>query len=132
MLTPRPDLFGAVVCQVPLLDMQPLHQLLAGASWMAEYGNPDDPDEWAFIRTFSPYHNVEAGRELPADAVHHLDARRPRPPRPRAQDGREDEGAGPRRALLREHRGRPRRRGEQRQLAFMGALAYTFLWQKLR
>ena len=46
----RPELFGAVVCQVPLLDMQRYHKLLAGASWMAEYGNPDDPKEWAFIQ----------------------------------------------------------------------------------
>ena len=43
MLTMRPDLFGAVVCQVPLLDMARYHLLLAGASWMAEYGDPDDP-----------------------------------------------------------------------------------------
>jgi prolyl oligopeptidase len=54
----RPDLFGAVVCQVPLLDMRRYHRLLAGASWMAEYGNPDDPAEWAYIRAYSPYHNV--------------------------------------------------------------------------
>ena len=58
MLTQRPDLFGAVVCQVPLLDMQRYHKLLAGASWMAEYGDPDDPEEWAFIQSFSPYHNA--------------------------------------------------------------------------
>lgn len=51
-------LFGAVVCQVPLLDMQRYHKLLAGASWMAEYGDPDIPEEWAFIRTFSPYHRL--------------------------------------------------------------------------
>ncbi|MEL6890564.1 MAG: prolyl oligopeptidase family serine peptidase, partial [Actinomycetota bacterium] len=54
-----PELFGAVVCQVPLLDMQRYHLLLAGASWMAEYGDPDDPDDWAFLRTYSPYHLVE-------------------------------------------------------------------------
>ena len=59
MLTLRPDLFGAIVCQVPLLDMRRYHKLLAGASWMAEYGDPDDPKEWEFIRTFSPYHNVK-------------------------------------------------------------------------
>jgi prolyl oligopeptidase len=60
-----PQLFGAVVCQVPLLDMRRYHKLLAGASWMAEYGNPDDPREWAFIRTFSPYQNVRAGVSYP-------------------------------------------------------------------
>src|SRR5690606_20282739 len=46
MLTQRPDLFGAVVCQVPLLDMKRYNKLLAGASWMGEYGNPDVPEEW--------------------------------------------------------------------------------------
>lgn len=65
MLTLRPDLFGAIVCQVPLLDMQRYHQLLAGASWMGEYGNPDDPEEWKFIQTFSPYHNVKADVQYP-------------------------------------------------------------------
>ena len=58
MLTLRPELFGAVVCQVPLLDMRRFNKLLAGASWMGEYGDPDKPEEWAFIRGFSPYHNV--------------------------------------------------------------------------
>ncbi|CAE8718112.1 unnamed protein product [Polarella glacialis] len=52
-------LFGAVVCQVPLLDMKRYHKLLAGASWMAEYGDPDQPEEWDFIRGFSPYHRVQ-------------------------------------------------------------------------
>ena len=60
-----PQLFGAVVCQVPLLDMRRYHKLLAGASWMAEYGNPDDPTEWAFIKTFSPYFNVSAEGRYP-------------------------------------------------------------------
>jgi prolyl oligopeptidase len=54
----RPDLFGAVVCQVPLIDMRRYHRMLAGASWMAEYGDPDDETDWAFLRTYSPYHNV--------------------------------------------------------------------------
>jgi prolyl oligopeptidase len=65
MLTTRPELFGAVACQVPLLDMRRYHQLLAGASWMAEYGNPDDPADWEFIRTFSPYHLLAPGRDYP-------------------------------------------------------------------
>jgi prolyl oligopeptidase len=65
MLTTRPDLFGAVVCQVPLLDMRRFNKLLAGASWMGEYGNPDTPEEWAFIRGFSPYHNVARDRDYP-------------------------------------------------------------------
>jgi prolyl oligopeptidase len=61
----RPELFGAVVCQVPLLDMRRFNKLLAGASWMGEYGNPDLPEEWAFIKTFSPYHTVAADRDYP-------------------------------------------------------------------
>jgi len=61
----RPDLFGAVVCQVPLLDMRRFNKLLAGASWMGEYGDPDKPEEWAFIRGFSPYHNVEKAQAHP-------------------------------------------------------------------
>ena len=60
-----PQLFGAVVCQVPLLDMKRYSHLLAGASWMAEYGDPDKPADWAFIQGFSPYHNVRAGVEYP-------------------------------------------------------------------
>ena len=54
----RPDLFNAVVCQVPLLDMMRYHKLLAGASWMGEYGNPDDPKMRDVIRKYSPYQNV--------------------------------------------------------------------------
>jgi prolyl oligopeptidase len=61
----RPDLLNAVVCQVPLLDMRRYHRLLAGASWMAEYGNPDDPEEWAFISAYSPYQNLRPGAVLP-------------------------------------------------------------------
>ncbi len=61
----RPELFNAVVCQVPLLDMRRYHRLLAGASWMAEYGDPDQPDEWAFISKYSPYQNVKAGVKYP-------------------------------------------------------------------
>jgi len=65
MYVRRPDLFGAVVCQVPLLDMRRFNRLLAGASWMGEYGDPDKPDDWAFIRGFSPYHNVDRARVYP-------------------------------------------------------------------
>ena len=64
----RPELLGAVVCQVPLLDMRRYHKLLAGASWMAEYGDPDDPEEWAWIARYSPYQHVlklPAGTRLP-------------------------------------------------------------------
>lgn len=65
MLTRYPELFGAIVCQVPLLDMRRYHLLLAGASWMAEYGDPDDPDDWAFLGEYSPYQNVHSGQRYP-------------------------------------------------------------------
>ena len=63
--TMRPDLYEAVVCQVPLLDMKRFNQLLAGASWMGEYGNPDNEDEWNYIKTYSPYHNVHKDVDYP-------------------------------------------------------------------
>jgi len=65
MYTQRPDLFNAVLCQVPLLDMLRFHKLLAGASWMGEYGNPDDPDEGAYLQSMSPYHNVDVAQTYP-------------------------------------------------------------------
>ena len=61
----RPELFGAVASSVPLLDMRRYHRLLAGASWMAEYGDPDQPEDWAVIERYSPYHQVRAGTKLP-------------------------------------------------------------------
>ena len=64
-MTQRPDLYGAVVVQVPLLDMKRYHTLLAGASWMAEYGDPDNPEEWAYISRYSPYQNVHEDVEYP-------------------------------------------------------------------
>lgn len=57
MYTRYPGLFGAIVCQVPLLDMKRYSHLLAGASWIAEFGDPDT-DDWDFIKDFSAYHNV--------------------------------------------------------------------------
>lgn len=65
MLTHYPELFGAIVCTVPLLDMKRYVHLNAGASWIAEYGDPENPEEWAFIQTFSPYHNLRAGVDYP-------------------------------------------------------------------
>ena len=65
MLTQYPELFGALVCSVPLLDMRRFHLLLAGASWVAEYGDPDNPDDWAFIAEYSPYQNISADRRYP-------------------------------------------------------------------
>jgi len=65
MLTRYPDHFGALVCQVPLLDMRRYTKLLAGASWVAEYGDPDDAADWAFLSGLSAYHAVEPGKSYP-------------------------------------------------------------------
>ena len=61
----RPDLFNAVICAVPLLDMYRYDKLLAGASWVDEYGDPDIPEEWSFISKYSPYQNVFADKDYP-------------------------------------------------------------------
>lgn len=66
MVALYPDLFSAAVCQVPLLDMKRYHKLLAGASWMAEYGDPDSPGEWDFIQAYSPYQNISQSTKYPA------------------------------------------------------------------
>ena len=131
MLTMRPDLFGGIVCQVPLLDMRRFNTLLAGASWMGEYGDPDVPEEWAFIRGFSPYHNVAADREYPPILI-----------TTSTRDDRVHPGhARKMTARLREH-GKPvlyyeniegghGGAADNRQKAFMDALAWTFLGREL-
>jgi prolyl oligopeptidase len=132
MLTRTPELFGAVVCQVPLLDMRRYHTLLAGASWMGEYGNPDLPAEWAFIKTFSPYHRLEEGVNYPRtlfmtstrdDRVHPGHARK-MTAKMKAMNSdvlyyENIEGG---------HGGA----ADNKQLAFMQAMAYTFLWKRLK
>lgn len=65
LFTQRPELFNAVVCQVPLLDMYRFDKLLAGASWVEEYGDPDNPEDWAWLQNYSPYHQVKADVEYP-------------------------------------------------------------------
>lgn len=65
MLNQRPDLWNAVIVQVPLLDMLRYHLLLAGASWVDEYGSPEVPEERAFLEKISPYHNFDPGKEYP-------------------------------------------------------------------
>lgn len=131
MLSRAPELFGAVVIQSPLLDMRRYHTLLAGASWMAEYGDPDDPEQWEFIRGVSPLHLWDAQRAHPPvlittstrdDRVHPAHART------MAWRMREDladvvyyeniEGG---------HAGA----ADNAQRAFMAALVWEFLWQSL-
>lgn len=85
MMTQRPKLWNAVVVQVPLLDMLRYHTLLAGASWVDEYGDPDIPEERAFLETISPYHNFDPKADYPTplfvtstkdDRVHPAHARK--------------------------------------------------------
>jgi prolyl oligopeptidase len=131
MLTLYPEKFGAIVCQVPLLDMKRYHKLLAGASWMAEYGNPDDPQEWKFIKTYSPYHNVKADGKYPRtlfttstrdDRVH--------PGHARKMVARMIEMGHD--VLLYENiEGGHGGAADNKQAAFMAALAYQFLWKQL-
>jgi prolyl oligopeptidase len=65
MLTRYPERFGALFCTIPLIDMRRYTKLLAGASWIAEYGDPDKPEEWAWLKTYSAYHAAEPGRKYP-------------------------------------------------------------------
>jgi prolyl oligopeptidase len=62
MLTRYPECFGALFCTIPLIDMRRYSKLLAGASWIAEYGDPDKPEDWAFLQTYSAYHQAVPGR----------------------------------------------------------------------
>jgi len=132
MLTRRPDLFGAIVCQVPLLDMQRFNKLLAGASWMAEYGNPDLPEEWKFIQTFSPYHNLRADVTYPRtlfttstrdDRVHPGHARKM---------VAEMQRLGKDVLYYENIEGGHGGAADNKQSAFMSSLAFTFLWQQLQ
>jgi prolyl oligopeptidase len=65
MLVRYPERFGALFCTIPLVDMRRYTRLLAGASWIAEYGDPDKPEDWAFLQTYSAYHLAEPGRRYP-------------------------------------------------------------------
>jgi prolyl oligopeptidase len=65
MMTRYPERFGALLCTIPLIDMRRYSKLLAGASWIAEYGDPDKPEEWAWLKTYSAYHQAEPGRAYP-------------------------------------------------------------------
>ncbi len=128
----RPELFRAVVCHVPLLDMRRYHRLLAGASWMSEYGDPDQPQQWAWIAKYSPYQNVPpAGTRLPAvlfttstrdDRVHPGHARKMAA---RMRESGHD-------ALLYENiEGGHGGAADNAQRADMLALEFAFLWQQL-
>ncbi|MGW7431635.1 prolyl oligopeptidase family serine peptidase [Streptomyces sp. NPDC054861] len=132
MLVGYPELFGAIVAHVPLLDMLRFHRLLAGASWTAEYGDPDDPADRPHLAGISPYHRLRADRPYPPvllttstrdDRVHPAHARKTAA-RLRALGYR---------VLLHEtlsggHAGAT----DHEQTAFNDALEHTFLWRTLR
>jgi prolyl oligopeptidase len=131
MLTERPDLFGAIHCGSPLLDMRRYNQLLAGASWMDEYGDPDKPEDWAYIQKYSPYQNTSAGKHYPPilittstrdDRVH--------PGHARKMAARLEE-EGHQVTYYENTEGGHGAAANNRQAAFMDALAYTFLWTEL-
>ncbi len=131
MLTQYPELFGAIVVQVPLLDMKRYSHLLAGASWMAEYGNPDKPEEWAFIQKFSPYHLFDPAKTYPPtlfttstrdDRVHPGHARKMMA---------KMEAAGKDALYYENIEGGHGGAANNAQRAHMTALAYTFLWNEL-
>jgi prolyl oligopeptidase len=132
MLTKYPRLFGALVCQVPLLDMRRFHLLLAGASWVAEYGNPDDPADWEFIAEYSPYHNISADTDYPPvlittstrdDRVHPGHARKMTAAL---------EAADHRVWYYENIEGGHAGAADNAQTAFKSALSFAFLWRKLR
>lgn len=131
MLTAYPQLFGALVCQVPLLDMRRYHLLLAGASWVAEYGDPDDPTEWEFISKYSPYQNISDSATYPPvlittstrdDRVHPGHARKMTAA---LQD------AGHRVAYYENIEGGHGGAADNAQAAFKSALSFSFLWRML-
>ena len=131
MLTQYPELFGALVCSVPLLDMKRFHLLLAGASWVAEYGNPDDPADWEFISKYSPYQNISADAKYPPilittstrdDRVHPGHARKMTAAL---------EAAGHRVYYYENIEGGHGGAADNKQAAFKGALTYEFLWRML-
>jgi prolyl oligopeptidase len=132
MLTQRPDLFGAVHCGSPLLDMRRYNHLLAGASWMDEYGDPDKPEDWAYISKYSPYQNARRDRPYPRilittstrdDRVH--------PGHARKMAARLEE-QGHQVLYYENIEGGHGAAANNQQIAFMDALAYAFLWNELK
>jgi prolyl oligopeptidase len=132
MLTQRPELFGAIACGSPLLDMQRYHKLLAGASWMDEYGDPDKADEWAYISKYSPYQNISKDKTYPPilittstkdDRVHPGHARKM---------AAKLKASGHEVLYYENIEGGHSAAADNKEAAFMSALDYDFLWHKLQ
>jgi prolyl oligopeptidase len=132
MLTQYPQLYGAVVSQVALLDMKRYTHMSAGASWMAEYGDPDKPEEWKYIQTFSPYQNLHKGAKYPP-VLFTTSTRDDRvgPVHARKMAARM-QAMGFDASLYENIEGGHGAAADNKQLAFMSALAYTYLWEHLK
>ena len=132
MLTKYPQLFGAISCEVPLLDMKRYSHLSAGASWMAEYGNPDTAD-WDFIKTFSPHHNVKADAHYPPVLFYTTTSDdRVGPVQARKMAARMIDMKLPDVWFYENLEGGHGHGADNRQAATMHALAYDFLWDQLK
>jgi prolyl oligopeptidase len=132
MLTEYPQLFGAIACEVPLLDMKRYSHLSAGASWMAEYGNPDSAD-WQFIRTFSPYQNVRKDGHYPPVLFYTATSDdRVGPVQARKMAARMQAQGHPDVWFYENLEGGHGAGADNQQSAHMHAMAYEFLWDQLR
>jgi prolyl oligopeptidase len=132
MLTLYPQLFGAIACEVPLLDMKRYSHLSAGASWMAEYGNPDTAD-WDFIKTFSPYQNVEKDKKYPPVLFYTTTSDdRVGPAQARKMAAKMEGWNLPNVWFYENLEGGHGAGADNKQSAHMHALAYTFLWDELK
>jgi prolyl oligopeptidase len=131
VLVRYPELFGAIVCQVPLLDMRRFHRLLAGASWVDEYGDPDDPEQWKFIQTFSPYHLVEKGRLPPVLFYTSTRDDRVHPGHARKMVAKMLALGHDNVSYYENLEGGHGAAANNAQRAFMSALGWTFLWKEL-
>jgi prolyl oligopeptidase len=132
MLTQYPQLYGAIACEVPLLDMKRYSHLSAGASWMAEYGNPDTAD-WNFIKTFSPYQNVSATTHYPPVLFYTTTSDDRVGPVQARKMAAKMEGMDIKDVWFYENlEGGHGAGADNKQAATMHALAYDFLWDQLK
>ena len=132
MLTLYPQLFGCIVCEVPLLDMQRYTQLSAGASWIAEYGDPSKAQEWAYIKTFSPYHNIKAGVSYPPVLFYTATSDdRVNPSHARKMAARMQQMGYPQAYFYENTEGGHSAAADKKQAAFHGALVSEFMWDNL-
>lgn len=132
MVTKRPDLYNAIVCQSPLLDMKRYTKLLAGASWMGEYGDADNAEDWAYIKEYSPYQNLSKDKNYPPVLF-----------TTSTRDDRVHPGHARKMAAIMESFGKPIYFYEytegghsagvtNKEVAFESALTYSYLWMQLK